>query len=271
MTTLRTSPLDAPRSVPGAPSAGLRAEWAQSEAEVQEAQRLRHQVFAVEGGARLDGPEAARGLDVDRFDAFCDHLLVRGVGGADDGTVVGTYRVLSPERARAAGGCYTETEFDLTRLRPLLAKAVELGRSCVHGRWRTGGVVLAMWSALAQFMVRRDLHTMIGCASIGLAAGVVPAIDLCDELRRTHKAEAPWEVRPLRPLPSAGRRDPGPAAVASDVPHDVPPLLKGYLRCGARVLGAPAFDDAFNTADLPLMMRLDDMAPRYRRHLLERQ
>jgi putative hemolysin len=46
------------------------------------------------------------------------------------------------------------------------------------------------------------------------------------------------------------------------------PLLKGYLRCGARVLGAPAWDPDFNTADLPVMLRLADLPARYRRHFI---
>jgi len=49
-------------------------------------------------------------------------------------------------------------------------------------------------------------------------------------------------------------------------PPAAPPLIKGYLRCGARLLGPPALDVAFNTADLPLMLRVDDVAPRYRQH-----
>ena len=49
----------------------------------------------------------------------------------------------------------------------------------------------------------------------------------------------------------------------------LPPLIKGYLRCGACILGPPALDLAFNTADLPMMLKVDDLAPRYRRHFLE--
>jgi hypothetical protein len=64
---------------------------------VRAAQRLRHRVFADEPGARLTTDEP--GVDVDRFDAFCDHLIVRE---ERTGEVVGTYRMLPPERARAA-------------------------------------------------------------------------------------------------------------------------------------------------------------------------
>lgn len=233
--------------------------WAQDAAEVRAAQRLRYQVFGKELGARLGPVGAAAGLDADRFDPFCDHLLVRA-GPPSAGLVVGTYRVLPPARARAAGGYYTDTEFDLAPLAPLRSRALELGRSCVHPGWRNGSVILAMWSALAGYMQRHGLETMIGCASIGMADGGAQAAALWGALRHTHLADARWQVTPRHPLPDVAPARGTPVA---------PPLLKGYLRCGARIIGAPALDAAFGTADLPLMLRMEDMAPRYRRRLLQ--
>lgn len=233
--------------------------WARDAADVHAAQRLRYQVFAGEMGARLDPVGAAPGLDEDRFDPFCDHLLVRA-GPPDTGIVVGTYRVLPPARARAAGGYYTDTEFDLAPLAPLRSRALELGRSCVHPGWRSGSVILAMWSALASYMQIHGLETMIGCASIGMADGGANAAALWGALRQTHLAAPRWRVTPRQPLPDVAPAEGMPVA---------PPLLKGYLRCGARIIGAPAFDAAFGTADLPVMLRMEDMAPRYRRRLFQ--
>ena len=47
-----------------------------------------------------------------------------------------------------------------------------------------------------------------------------------------------------------------------------PALIKGYLRLGAKILGAPAWDPDFNSADLPMMMRIGDLPARYRKHFL---
>ena len=49
---------------------------------------------------------------------------------------------------------------------------------------------------------------------------------------------------------------------------DLPPLIKGYLRLGAKVLGPPAWDPDFNSADLPMLMRIGDLPARYRKHFL---
>ncbi len=260
------------RSLPAGPSteAGEAARtrfhvgWAHTAEEIRQAQRLRYQVFVEEMGARLTPPAGApKGHDIDLFDPFCEHLLVRVLDKHNrPAEVIGTYRVLTPEAARRAGGLYSETEFDLTRLRSLRPRMVELGRSCVHPDHRHGGAIMALWGALAEFMVRNDLDTMIGCASISMRDGGHYAASLWRQLSESHLADIEWQVRPRLPLPVDELRQ--------DLVVEPPPLIKGYLRCGARILGRPAWDPDFNTADLPMMMRIADLPARYRRHFLGR-
>jgi putative hemolysin len=231
--------------------------WAEHQDEVRQAQRLRYEVFALEMGARLDSP--VEGHDVDLFDDFCEHLLVRD---GDSGDVIGTYRVLTPAQAKRAGSFYSDTEFDLTRLRALRERMVELGRSCVHRDHRHGGVILALWGALAEFMARNRLDTMIGCASIPmLHNGAVcgdAAASIWRQVREAHLAPVEYHVRPRLPLP-VERLD-------GSLDVEPPALIKGYLRLGAKVLGPPAWDPDFNSADLPMLMRIADLPARYRKH-----
>jgi len=242
-----------PRGVQSA----IQVSWAQHQDEVREAQRLRYAVFATEMGARL--PQTLPGHDIDLFDDYCEHLLVRDTASHQ---VIGTYRVLTPAQAKRAGSTYSDTEFDLTRLRGIRQRMVELGRSCVHAEHRHGGVIMALWGALFEFMDRNQLDTMIGCASIPmLHNGVVTgdaAASIWHQLRQTHLADIQYHVRPRLPLP------------VEELDHgltmDPPALIKGYLRLGAKVLGAPAWDPDFNTADLPMMMRTADLPARYRKH-----
>ena len=243
--------------------AGFEVSWARHEDEVRAAQRLRYQVFVTELGARLTLPRGAPvGHDIDVFDAYCEHLLVRSTPTADGepGAVVGTYRVLTPAAAKRIGGLYSESEFDLTRLRALRPTMVELGRSCVHPEWRRGGVILALWGALTNFMQRNQLRTMIGCASISMRDGGHAAASLWEQLRHSHLAPVERQVPPRLPLPIA--------ELQRDLCVEAPSLIRGYLRCGAQVLGPPAWDPDFNTADLPMMMRMEDLPARYRRHFL---
>ncbi|MBT0570838.1 GNAT family N-acetyltransferase [Curvibacter sp. CHRR-16] len=233
--------------------------WAQHQDEVRAAQRLRYSVFATEMGAQL--PSTLPGHDIDVFDNYCEHLLVLDQVSQQ---VVGTYRVLTPVQANRIGSFYSDTEFDLTRLRALRSRMVELGRSCVHPDYRQGGVIMALWTALGGFMVRNQLDTMVGCASIPmLHNGVVRsdvAASIWRKVRQTHLAPIEYQVRPRMPLPMDG--------VDDQLDVEPPALIKGYLRLGAKVLGAPAWDPDFNSADLPIMMRLDDLHPRYRKHFL---
>jgi putative hemolysin len=251
-----------PEDTPGGERARFEVVWARDESDVLAAQRLRHLVFADEMGARLSVPVGSPpGHDIDEFDPYCEHLLVRAQGGDGEvGPVIGTYRVLTPASARRVGGFYSDTEFDLTRLRPLRARMVELGRSCVHPSWRSGGVIMALWGALAEFMQRNQLDTMVGCASVGMRDGGHVAASLWHQLRETHLAPIEWRVEPRLPLPVADLRH--------DLDVEPPALIKGYLRCGAKVLGAPAWDPHFNTADLPMLLRIEDLPGRYRRHFL---
>jgi putative hemolysin len=239
--------------------AGLVVSWARHTDEVRQAQRLRYQVFAQEMGAQLS--TAVPGHDIDLFDNYCEHLLVR-----DELTreVVGTYRLLTPAQARRVGSTYSDLEFDLTRLRHLRERMVELGRSCVHPDYRHGGVIMALWGALGEFMVRNKLDTMMGCASIpmlhnGIISGDMAA-SIWQQLKATHLAPIEHQVRPRLPLP-VERLD-------SSLAAEPPALIKGYLRLGAKILGAPAWDPDFNTADLPMMMRIEDLPSRYRKHFL---
>jgi putative hemolysin len=247
----------------------LSTSWARSDADVREAQALRHAIFAGEMGAILNPPRGtASGLDADRFDPYCDHLLVHAVdpAGAAPSRLVGTYRVLSPDGARRAGGYYADSEFDLAPLRPLQHAAVELGRACVDAEWRTGGVIMALWSELGRYMLAHRLDTMFGCASISMADGGMQARRIWRHVQAAHLAPSDWRVLPRLPL---GRLDE--AIEAPLRTHDLPALLKGYLRCGAKVLGPPSLDARFATADLPIMLRLDELAARYRNQFLPRQ
>lgn len=246
------------RPSPDETADGLVVQWAASQDDLRAAQRLRHDVFAGELGARLSPlPGTPEGHDEDRFDAHCEHLLVRA---GHDGAVVGTYRVLTPMAAERTGGLYSDQEFDLLALDGLRGRIAELGRSCVHPDHRQGSVILALWAALARFMAANGLDTMIGCASVGMQDGGHVAASLWNRLRHSHLADEALRVTPRLPLPVDDLRQ--------DIPVEPPPLIKGYLRCGARVMGPPAWDPDFNTADLPLMLRLQDLPDRYRRHFL---
>ncbi|WP_405571692.1 GNAT family N-acetyltransferase [Streptomyces phaeochromogenes] len=228
---------------------------ARDEADVRAAQRLRHDVFAGEMGALLSSSQT--GLDVDAFDAYCDHLLVRDT---TTGQAVGTYRLLPPDRAAIAGRLYSEGEFDLGPLAGIRSGLVEVGRSCVHPDHRDGAVIGLIWAGIARYMVDGGHEWLAGCCSIPLADGGALAAGTWDRVRDKHLAPEEYRVRPVLPWSAEG--------VARPARTELPPLLRGYLRLGAWVCAEPAHDPDFGVADLYVLLSMRRVNPRYLRHFL---
>lgn len=236
----------------------LHVRLASTPEEVRAAQRLRHRIFVEEMGARLD--QAESGIESDRYDPYCQHLLVHD---AANDTVVGCYRILTHLQALRAGGFYSQSEFDLTRILALPGRLMEVGRTCVHPDYRSGAVIALLWQGLARYMTMNRFDYLMGCASIPLRRGTEEALVLYRELARTHLAPPEWRVYPKVPLPQVNLTGVTAKPMA-------PPLIKAYLRMGAKICGAPAWDARFNVADLFLLLRADDVRGRYARHFVNR-
>ena len=241
--------------VQSAPAARYHVSLAVDDCEIREAQRLRYKVFAEEMGARLS--TILPGHDIDLYDPYCDHLLVRDLA---TGEVVGTYRILSPESAQRVGSYYSEQEFDLARLDNLRPRMAELGRSCVHPEHRSGAVIARLWMGLADYMTRHGYDTIVGCASIAMSDGGHHAARVHRQVSERYLAPAEWRVAPRCRLP-VDTLDDGQAAI-------LPPLIKGYTRLGALVCGEPAWDPDFNTADLLMLLPMAQLNRSYARRLL---
>jgi putative hemolysin len=216
---------------------------------IDDAQRLRHEVFTSEPG--FDLATSVDGRDADRFDEFCDHLLVRE---DQSGELVGCYRMLPPPGAIAAGGLYSATEFDVGELDPLRPSLVEMGRAVVREDHRNGGVVLLMWAGILAYLDRCGYDYVAGCVSVPVhgAPAEAPGAQIRavrDFVRKRHASE--YTVHPRRPVVLDGRRldDIAPPARVT-----VPPLMRGYLRLGAEICGDPAHDPDFGVGDFPALL-----------------
>lgn len=229
---------------------------ASCERDVEQAQRLRYRVFARELGACIG---SAQGVDRDAFDPYCRHLVARD---RDSGEVVGTYRVLLPEQAAEAGRLYTDGEFVLDRIDALRPWMVELGRSCVHPDYRGGATLMLLWSGLGALLARTSARYLIGCVSVPVRDGGRFAASLYRQLARSCLSGEHERVRPRSRLPVE--------LLAEDLEVAPPPLMKGYLRAGARLLGEPHVDLEFGCADFPMMLELEALQSRYGRRFAAR-
>ena len=93
--------------------------------------RLRFNIFNVEMGEGLSASYST-GLDRDRFDTVCDHLILEN---QEDGRVVGTSG--TPGLAAATGfGYYSAQEFEFTPYQCIRDQVLELGRASIDREHR---------------------------------------------------------------------------------------------------------------------------------------
>lgn len=233
---------------------GLTLRLARTDEEIEVLQRLRFQVFTDEMNVVF--PDADSGLDADKFDQWCDHFMVSEPEG---GRVIGTYRLLTPEKAVKAGSYYSESEFDISALASIRPNLVEVGRSCIHPDFRNGAAIMMLWGGIAALMRIGGYRYLLGCASVSLRDDGVTAAEVWRAAQKSMQAhpEIP-RVRPLHRYPVE--------RLQSTLPARIPPLIKGYLKLGATICGEPAWDPDFNTADFPVLLDLEHMDERYKRH-----
>ena len=243
-------------SVSDAPSRSLRtlqAEYLDDPRSLREAQALRYRVFASEFGAGL--PAIDGELDADEFDPHCRHLGVRDLSS---GRLVATTRLLDQAAASRLGRFYSEGEFRLHGLEKLHAPVLEIGRTCVDPAYRNGATIGVLWAELAEALNRGGYRYLMGCASVSMRDGGLQARAIMQRLRDSHLCTELLHAEPMHPLPAL--------EVPDNLSAQLPPLLKTYMRLGAKICGEPCWDREFQVADLFILLKREELCPRYARH-----
>lgn len=238
--------------VPASPRR-LKAQRLTDPAALREAQALRFKVFSQSFDASFESPES--GLDCDAYDDHCQHIGVRDL---DSGQLVATTRLLDHQAARRLGGFYSEGEFSLHGLAHLNGPVLEIGRTCVDSAYRNGGTIAVLWSELAEILNEGDYRYLMGCASIPMQDGGIQAQAIMQRLRESHLCTEHLRAEPKQPLPEL--------ELPGNLITQMPPLLKAYLRLGAKICGEPCWDKAFQVADIFILLKRDQLCPRYARH-----
>jgi len=255
----------------------LEVRLAQTRKDIKRAQRLRYNVFYKDGSAIADAKTMLARRDKDAFDKICDHLLVidhdarlplDGPGAFKrKPPVVGTYRLLGQEAADRHGGFYTESEFDVAALieRHRDLRFLELGRSCVLPPYRNKRTVELLWHGIWSYVRRHHFDVMIGCASL---EGTDPD-RLASQLAFLHHyaaAPAEWRAAAHGTRRVEMNRLPKEAINPKAALHELPPLLKGYLRIGAFIGDGAVIDYQFGTTDVLVVMPVSAINRRYIQH-----
>lgn len=230
-------------------------------AELRAAQALRYDVFVRELGGSGPMVEHDEGLEVDRFDPYCDHMLVIDT---DADRVAGVYRLLRDDQARAAGQFYSEDEYDLSVLKSDGRKLLELGRSCLHRDYRGTMAMYHLWTGLADYVAQHDIDILFGVASFH-GTDVRALAQSLSLLHHNHLAPSELRVRALpEHFQSMDLVDPS-ALDRPSAMRAVPALIKAYLKLGGFVGEGAYVDHSFNTLDVFLVMDAQHMNERQKR------
>ncbi|MCO5093399.1 GNAT family N-acyltransferase [Bosea sp. (in: a-proteobacteria)] len=247
----------------------LEVRLARTPREIWQAQRLRYRVFYQEMSARPDVVSRLFRRDADRFDKACDHLLVidhaaRGRFGGIRPKVVGTYRLMRQGAAQRLGGFYSQGEFDLG---PLLARHpgrrfLELGRSCVLKPYRNKRTVELLWSGIWAYLQHHRIEAMFGCASFDGTDPDALALPL-SFLHHHARSEGAWRATAHARHCVDMDRLPAEMVDAKLALKQMPPLIKGYLRIGARFGTGAVIDHRFGTTDVLVVLPVSAIDKRY--------
>ena len=244
----------------------LEVRLARNASEIAAAQEVRFRVFYDELGAKRGFVHLLEARDADRFDAVCDHLVVvdTAIAGPDHRQIVGTYRLLRQEVAEASGGFYSADEFELDALvaRHPGRRFLELGRSCVLPEYRTKRTVELLWQGIWAYARHHGVDVMTGCASF---PGTLPAAHAAPLSFLAHNcaAQGEWHVRAVAARFRTMDLMPEEAVDARAALAAMPPLIKGYLRLGARFGEGCVVDRDFGTTDIFVVLPVEAISERY--------
>lgn len=239
---------------------------AENDAEIRAAQHLRYRVFVEEMGADVSPEDHANKIEQDRFDPYFDHLLLidKSVEAGDFGeNIVGVYRLMQGEAARAGVGFYCSSEYDLGKLANTDRKTVELGRSCIAKEHRGGVGMHLLWDGLGTYVTSNDIEVLFGVASFH-GADIAPLRHALSYLHHQYLAPEDLRVRALTEHYVSLNQMPSEMIDRKAALKSIPPLIKGYLRLGGCVGDGAFVDYEFNTVDVCLLMDTKRMVSKYR-------
>lgn len=253
-------------------SGSLELRLAVKKSEIRKAQKLRYKIFFEDGRAIADPKTTLVRRDVCRFDKVSDHLLVidhlaRNRFGKIKPRVVGAYRLLRQEVAQAHFGFYSAQEFDIG---PLLARHpqsrfLELGRSCVLPEYRGKRTIEMLWRGIWAYVKYHRIDAMIGCASIE----GIDVKEISSQLSFLHhfaQAEPQWQTSPLADRFANMNLIPMHQVEVKKALLSLPPLIKGYMRVGAKFGNGAVIDREFGVTDVFVVMPINEIEARYIEH-----
>ncbi|MFT4629295.1 MAG: putative hemolysin [Arenicella sp.] len=224
--------------------------------EIEAAQRLRYKVLFKESGGRINREMLNTQREEDQWDDIAYHVIVIDRRKQDE--IVGTVRLVSGHALEFDQNFYTEHAFDLDKLLGHYQNTLELSRACVCPEGRGGAILMLMWKFTMRFIQQNDYDVLFGCASFS-GTDYHQHTEILSYLYDKHLA-APGlmpvarsevesvNIKEFQVTPQPGKNR-----------GQVPTLLRGYLKIGARISDHAIIDQKFNTTFVAIYIDTSQM------------
>ncbi len=240
-------------------------------AERKQVRQLRYDVFVEEDGANATEEQKQLREEYDSFDRFADYMAV-----FHGDKIVGTYRIIDRDAAEKMDGFYTEGEFDISKIIRVRGNIASMSRACVAREYRENSLVMRLlWAGLGEYVAKKEIIVLFGTASwIGTKS--VKSAQALSYLYYNHlaplslRATVNFDGLPDGVNPKLTRMNILPRAFVDekDAFAEMPPLIKGYLRLGAKFGKGVYIDVSFNTYDVFVVIETRKIAANYQKHFL---
>ena len=239
--------------------------------ERRQVRQLRYSVFVEEEGAGATEEQKHLREEYDAYDRFAEYMAV-----FHNGKIVGTYRIIDRNAAEKMGGFYTESEFNISKIKRYNGNIAEMSRACVDKSYRENALVMRMlWAGLGEYVVRRKIMVLFGVASwVGIKP--VESAQAISYLYYNHLS--PLRLRAtvlsenfaegINPKLSRMNILPREFIDEMDARRQMTPLIKGYLRLGATFGKGVFIDKPFNSYDVFVMLQTKKIDAAYQKHFL---
>ena len=237
--------------------------------ERRQVRQLRYKVFVLEEGAAPTEEQKELQEEYDRYDRFADYMVV-----VHGDRVVGTYRIIDREAAEKMDGFYTETEYNVEKLKRVNGNIAEMSRACVDQEYRDSGLVMRMlWMGLADYVMKQRVKILFGVASF-IGKESVNFAQCLSYLYYNHLA--PLRLRAsvrtegmiangVNPKKSRMNILPRVFVDEDAAREQMPALIKGYLRLGAEFGKGVYIDRPFNTCDVFVVLQTKNISKAYQK------
>ncbi len=235
---------------------------------------LRYDVFVEEEGANPTAEQKELHEEFDEFDKYAEYMAV-----FHNGKIVGTYRIIDKKAADKMGGFYTETEFNISKIKKASDNIAEMSRACVAREYRENALVMRMlWAGLSEYVLRRRIAVLFGVAS-WVGQKPVESAQAISYLYYNYLSPLRLRARviPERFADGVDQRMSKmnilPRAFVDEeiAKKQMTPLIKGYLRMGATFGQGVFIDKPFNTYDVFVMLQTKNMDAAYQKHFYGRE